>query len=183
MPGKAAIALLLIVVANTSATGASLTQMERQRLTAHLNMTGSWLADEVAHLSPRQLQFRPSSADWTIMEIVEHLVVTGPIYWNDFQNAMKGASRLPPRPEKDAEVLWYGIDRTQHQKALASEAPRGQMQSLPAGIISLHKLHSTILQYVKTSDADLRGHVVDRERWISAAPGVLATATRPCWPS
>jgi hypothetical protein len=70
----------------------------------------------------------------------------------------------PSRPEKDAEVLWYGIDQTQHQKALAEETARGRLSDAAAAISSIQKLHSEILQYVRSSDADLRAHVVEREQ-------------------
>ncbi len=164
MFGKGVIVLLLITVASIRATGESLTPLERQRLTAHLEMTGSWVVSEVAHLSPRQLHFRSSPGAWSILEVLEHLVIAGPIYWQDFQNAMQRSPRRLSRPEKDAEVLWYGIDRTQRQKALAAEAAKGQVTDAPAAIRSIQKLHSGILQYVRSSDADLRAHVVERER-------------------
>ena len=164
MFGRGVIAVLLITVAGPRAVGESLTALERQRLIAHLDTTGSWLVSEVAHLSPRQLHFRSSPGTWTIMEVLEHLTIAGPIYWQDFQNAMLRPPRGPSRPEKDGEVLWYGIDRTQHQKALASEAAKGQLTAAPAAIRTIQKLHSGIRQYVRTSGADLRAHVVERER-------------------
>jgi uncharacterized damage-inducible protein DinB len=164
MFGKGVTVLLLITVASTGATGEPLTALERQRLTAHLEMTGSWLVSEVAHLSPRQLRFRPSPGVWTIMENLEHMVIAGPIYWQDFQKAMQSPPRAPSRPENDAEILWYGIDRTQRQKALAAEAARNQLTDASAGIGSVQKLHFRILQYIRSSDSDLRAHVVERER-------------------
>jgi hypothetical protein len=42
--------------------------MERQHLVAHLEMTGSWLVDEVSGLSPAQLRFRPAPGSWSILE-------------------------------------------------------------------------------------------------------------------
>jgi uncharacterized damage-inducible protein DinB len=148
----------------SSAPAASLTQLERQRLVAHLEMTESWLLDEVSGLSPAQLRFRPASGAWSIMEVVEHLVVAEPIYWQDLQKAMKS----PPGSRKgfgsDAEILWYGIDRTQRQKALATEEPRGRLRDLRAGLDAFRKLHARMLQYARTTDDDLRGHVVKRER-------------------
>lgn len=161
---------ILIVIASLFAVGASsglaapLTKLERQRLVAHLEMTGSWLIDEVSGLSPAQLQFRPASGAWSITEVVDHLVVAEPIYWQDLQKAMKA----PPSSQKgsgtDGDILWYGIDRTQRQKAVATEAPKGQLRDLQARLDAFRKLHAQMLQYARTTDDDLRGHVVERER-------------------
>jgi hypothetical protein len=142
---------------------APLTNLERQRLVAHMEMTGSWLVDEVSGLSPAQLQFRPAPGAWNIMEVVEHLVVVGPIYWQDFRNAMKAPPSRQRRSGTDADVLWYGIDRTQRQKAVPAEEPRGQLRDLRAGLEAWRKLHAQILEYVRTTDEDLRSHGVERE--------------------
>ena len=72
-----------------SAVAPSMTSLERQRLVAHLEMSESWLVSEVSGLSLAQLQFRPAPGVWTIMEVLDHLVVSEAIYWEDLQKAMK----------------------------------------------------------------------------------------------
>ncbi len=62
-------------------TAAPLKKVERQRLVAHLELTQSWLQDEVAGLSAAQLKFRPSPGVWSVVEVVEHLHLAEPIYW------------------------------------------------------------------------------------------------------
>ena len=42
--------------------------LERQRLVAHMEMTASWLEDEVRGLSTAQADFRPAPNAWTILE-------------------------------------------------------------------------------------------------------------------
>ena len=42
-------------------TAVPLTQRERERLIAHLEMTAGWLFDEVSSLSPAQLNLSPRS--------------------------------------------------------------------------------------------------------------------------
>ena len=142
---------------------APLTTLERQHFVAHLEMTESWLVDEVSGLSPAQLQFRRAPGTWTIMEVVDHLCVAEPIYWQDLQKAMKAAPSSQKRGGTDADILWYGIDRTQRGKAIPAEEPKGQLRDLGAGLDSLRKLHAQMLQYARTTDDDLRSHVVERE--------------------
>ncbi len=154
-------ALLLFACAATAAAGL-LTDVERQRLVAHLEMTERWLADEVSGLSSAQLQFRPAPDAWSILQVIDHLVVVGPIYWQDLQKAMKA----PPSARavgSDADILWYGIDRTRREKAIPPEEPKGQLHDVRAGLEAFRKLHAQLAQYVKTTTEDLRSHIVERQ--------------------
>jgi hypothetical protein len=157
------IAATLMFAFDGCAQTASLTPLERQRLVAHLEMTGSWLADEVSGLSLAQLQFRPAPEAWSILEVVEHLTVAGPIYWRQLHEAMKAPPRSQSQPARDTDVLWYGIDRTQRQKAVPSEQPKGRLDDLKTGLDALRKLHAEMLQYARSTAEDLRSHVVERE--------------------
>jgi hypothetical protein len=143
-------------------TAAPLTELERQRLIAHLDMTESWLVDEVAGLSPAQLTFRRAPEAWTILEVVDHLVVVGAIYWQDLQNALKGPGGQKS-PSSDTDILWYGIDRTNREKAIPSEVPKG-LGDIRSGLDAHRKAHARLRQYIKTTEDDLRGHIVERQR-------------------
>jgi hypothetical protein len=155
---------LTFLAAAACLAAAPVTSLERQRLVAHLEMTGSWLRDEVRGLSAAQLQFRPAPDAWSILEVVDHLVVSEDVYWQDLQKALKAPPASSPRPGTDADVLWYGIDRTQRQKALPAEMPKGQLRDPGAGLEAFSKLRAQMLQYARTAGDDLRRHVVERER-------------------
>lgn len=139
-----------------------LTPLEQQRLVAHMEMTARWLEDEVSGLSPRQLAYRPSSTAWSILEVVDHLVVVGPIYWKDLQNA-RPVSAARVGMMNDVDVLWYGIDRTDREIALKSEEPSRKLQDLQSGLKAYRAQHAELLQYVRTTKDDLRGRFVDRQ--------------------
>src|SRR6267154_888729 len=115
-------------------TAAPLKKVERQRLIAHLELTQSWLQDEIAGLSAAQLQFRPALGAWSVVEVVEHLRLAEPIYWQQLKDAVKA----PPTGEKpaatDADVLWYGIDRTSRQKTEARKSPQDESIDLSKGL-------------------------------------------------
>lgn len=144
-----------------TAVAAPMTPLERQRLVAHLEMTAKWFVDEVSRLSPAQLAFRPTPESWTILEVIDHLVVVGPIYWQDLQNALK-APVGRKTTTTDANILWYGIDRTNREKAIPSEVPHG-LRDLQAGLDAYRNQHARLLQYVRTTEDDLRGHFVERQ--------------------
>jgi uncharacterized damage-inducible protein DinB len=129
---------------------------------AHMEMTARWLEDEVSRLSPRQLTYRPSSTAWSILEVVDHLVVVGPIYWKNLQNATPvSAGRVGMM--NDADVLWYGIDRTYRETARQTEEPSRKLQDLQSALKAYRAQHAELLQYVRTTTDDLRGRLVDRQ--------------------
>ena len=158
---RALIAALLTLTAAV-ASAEPLTPLERQRLVAHMEMTARWLEDEVAGLSPQQLAYRPSSTSWSILEVVDHLVVVGPIYWNSLQNARPvGAGRVGMM--NDVDVLWYGIDRSDREIALQTEEPSRKLHDLQGAMKAYRAQHAELLQYVRTTKDDLRGRLVDRQ--------------------
>ena len=145
-----------------AASAEPLTPLERQRLVAHMEMTARWLEDEVSGLSQQQLAYRPSSTAWSILEVVDHLVVVGPIYWKALQNARPaGAGRVGMM--NDVDVLWYGIDRTDREIALQAEEPSRKLQDLQSAVKAYRAQHAELLQYVRTTKDDLRGRFVDRQ--------------------
>jgi hypothetical protein len=140
---------------------AQISNVERQRLVSHLEMTASWLHDEVSGLSPAQLTFRRAPDAWTILEVIDHLVVVGPIYWQDLQRALKSPAG-GKTATTDADILWYGIDRTNREKAIPTEIPKG-LRDLRAGLDAHRELNRRLLDYVRTTKDDLRAHVVERQ--------------------
>jgi hypothetical protein len=146
-----------------SLRSAEMTPTERSHLVAHLEMTGSWLVDEVSNLSQKQLDFRPSASAWNIMEVLEHLVVVGPIYWNDLQKSLKGPAAKRLLTSEDADILWYGIDRTRRETAIPSERPPGKLRDLQEGLKAYRAQHARFVEYAKTTKDDLRSHYVERQ--------------------
>jgi hypothetical protein len=146
-----------------SLRSAEMTPSERSHLVAHLEMTGSWLVDEVSNLSQKQLDFRPSASAWNIMEVLEHLVVVGPIYWSDLQKSLKGPAAKRLLTSEDADILWYGIDRTRRETAIPAERPPGKLRDLQEGLKAYRAQHTRLVDYAKTTKDDLRSHYVERQ--------------------
>ena len=141
---------------------AQMTGLERQRLLSHMEMTAQWLEDEVSGLTDAQLTFRPTSTSWSILDVLDHLVVVGPIYWKDLQNA-RPAAPGPVGMMNDADVLWYGIDRTNRETAIAPEQPSRKLLDLQAGLKAYRTQHAQLVQYLKTTKDDLRRRFVERQ--------------------
>ena len=155
---------LASLVAARPPEASPLTSVERQHLVAHLEMTAAWLADELADLTPAQAGFRREPGAWTIAEVLEHLVVVAPIYWQDLQAALKQPAGQRTSAMTDADVLWYGIDRTWKEQAIPGERPTGQLRDVHTAMAAYRKHHDRLLQYVRTTGDDLRSSIVARQR-------------------
>jgi len=139
-----------------AATAQGLEGGDRQRLLSHLEMTESWLVSEVKGLSKAQLTFRMTPDSWSIMDVVEHLAIAEPQYWQRVHDSMK----QPPNADKieatDAGILWYGIDRTNRAKTGEARVPNGKWTDVNDSLGEFRKLRATMREYAKTTTDDLR---------------------------
>ena len=161
MPTMAVVLIALLSL--TLAPQAQISALDRQRLAAHMEMTSSWLVDEVSKLSQAQVEFRRAPASWSILEVLDHLVVVGPIYWQDLQKGVAGKPPALPLASRDVDILWYGIDRGRPETALTSENPKGGVRDVRAGLEAYRANHARLLQYIRTTKDDLRNRVVERQ--------------------
>jgi hypothetical protein len=145
--------------------------LERQRLIAHFEMTESWLADEVTHLTPEQLKFRPSPKAWNILDCVEHLDLAEAEYWKMFNSAMAAPATRKRSPSTDIDRMWYGIDRTERTKTVPSETPKATYSDLGRALKDFQTARATMLTYIRTSQDDWRHHFIpdwnrDAYQWL-----------------
>ena len=143
-----------------SALADPMTQEEREHVVAHLEMTQGWLADEVSSLSAAQLNFRQAPERWTVAETVQHLVISEPNYWKLLNDALKQPPKKLDQRATDADVLWYGIDRTQHEKTPANQNPKEQNIDTAQALKKFLAMHAQLLEMARSSKEDLRGHAV-----------------------
>ena len=148
---------------HAAALPAGITDLERQRLLAHLEMTERWLIDEVTGLTPAQQSARPAPAAWNILEVLDHLVLVGPLYWEDLQRALQTEPRDLNAADRDASILWYGIDRSERQQAIAGERIKGTVRDAETALTAFRKNTAQLRHFIKTTNADLRRHYVARE--------------------
>jgi hypothetical protein len=168
--------LLCIFLFAVAAFANTITQEEREHLVAHLEMTQSWLTDEVSPLSAAQLTYRPAPDRWTVAETVQHLVVSEANYWRYLQNGLKAPPKKLAEQATDADILWYGIDRTRHEKTSADQNPKDQHIDVAAAMKSFLAMHAQLLDIARTSNEDLRAHAV-QEWGVDAYQCILEIST------
>lgn len=137
-----------------------MSQIDREHLVAHLEMTQAWLTDEVSSLSAAQLNFRPAPDRWTIAEVVQHLAIAEPNYWKLLHDSLKQPPKKLDKRATDADVLWYGIDRTRHEKTSPDENPKGQEIDTAQALKTFLTMHAQLLDMARSTNEDLRGHAV-----------------------
>ena len=123
-------------------------------------MTQAWLTDEVSPLSAAQLNFRPAPDRWTVAEVVQHLVIAEPNYWKLLQDSLKQPPKKLDKQPTDADVLWYGIDRTQHDKTSADQNPKDQHIDAAEALKTFLVMHAQLLAMARSTNEDLRAHAV-----------------------
>jgi hypothetical protein len=93
---------------------------------------------------------------WSITDVVEHLSIAEPQYWQRVHDSMK----QPPNTEKleatDAAILWYGIDRTNRNTTGEARVPTGKVASVNEPLGKFRALRATIRDYAKNTADDLR---------------------------
>ncbi len=147
-----------MVFAASLAAAGPMTVGERQRLVAHLEMTEAWLDSEVNNLSDAQLKFKMTPASWSVEEVVMHLAIAEPQYWSQFRESLAKPATPDFKPQAtDAQMLWYGIDRTQRTTTGEARVPRDQFPTMKASLASFKKLRAEMMTTAKDSQEDLRG--------------------------
>lgn len=154
---KIAAPVVVLTLVAASAVAGPMTAGDRQRLVAHLEMTEAWLEDELQNLSPAQLTFKMTPESWSVEEVVMHLAIAEPQYWDQFKQSLA----KPPQPDfkpqaTDAAMLWYGIDRTQRTTTGEARVPRDQFPTMQASLASFKKLRAEMLSTAKETQEDLR---------------------------
>jgi hypothetical protein len=149
------VALVMAVVC-TSVSAEGTSPVDRQRLLAHLEMTESWVVTELQGLSDAQLRFRMTPETWSITDVIEHLAIAEPQYWQRVQDSMK----QPPNTQKleatDAGILWYGIDRTSRATTGEARVPTGKVTNVGEPLGRFRALRATMKEYAKATTDDLR---------------------------
>ena len=153
---------------------APMTKEDREHLLVHFEMTTQMVAEEVHGLSPTQLEYKTGPDRWSIREVVSHLAVAEPDYWRDIQKALRAAPDMTSKKSvaTDADILWYGIDRVVHTKTGGGHEKVDTYKDLGQALGKFQALRATMIEYIKTTNDDMRAHsfgdreVIDCWQWM-----------------
>lgn len=167
------------VKSGAPAAAAPLTSEERERLAQDLEATRRAFLTSVQGLSEAQLRFRAAPERWTIAEVAEHIALSEQRLFEGMilDKVMRGP--MPPelsaRGPRDDEALRRAVvDRSTKRQAPEMLRPTGSFPSTAAAVESFGKSRDRTLEYVRSTQDDLRGHgaphpllkMLDAYQWI-----------------
>jgi hypothetical protein len=143
----------------------TLSQIERDRATSELESSQNALLDAVKGMSDAQWNFRPSPDHWSAAECVEHLTLSEyMVYGVVRQELMKGPAEPEKRESvkgKDELVVKMVPDRSHKVKTIANLEPTHKFGTPEKTLEFFEGIHAKTIEYVKTTDDDLRDHFRD----------------------
>ena len=158
---------------------APMTNDDREHLLVHVEMTTQMVAEQVLGLSPAQLEYKASPDRWSIREVVSHLAVAEPDYWRDIQKALRATPDMNSKKSvaTDADILWYGIDRVVHTKTGGGHEKVDTYKDLAQALGRFQALRATMIEYIKTTNDDMRAHSFGERQPIDCWQWMLEIST------
>lgn len=141
-----------------------LSKKERKEAVRLLKSTEKDLLQELKGLSEAQLKYKPAPDRWSIEECVKHIATTEQMLWQ----MTEGGIKQPANPEKRAEIKWTDAqvvqnigDRTEKRQTFDNLKPENSpFKTMTDALESLKNSRSNLISYVRSTDEDLRNHVL-----------------------
>jgi flavodoxin len=140
-----------------------LTKEEKEKATKFLQDTEEGVLGSVKGLSEAQLKFKPAEDKWSIEDCMKHIAATEMGLWKMTEDNIK----LAANPEKRADIKWTDEDvmkniedRSTKRKTFAPFEPQNTgFKTMEDAMASFKENRGKLIEYVKTTEADLRNHV------------------------
>ncbi len=161
--------IFTIVLLAAGAYGQTISQDDRQKLINHLEKTRSDIIEATKGLSAAQLNFKASPFRWSVAQCVEHIALSeGFLFQVATERALKApaqATRKTSQQMTEGDNLLWKIIPDRSSKFQAPEPIRPSKQSSSAGaeqgLRQFLSGRGRTIEYVKTTQEDLRGHCID----------------------
>jgi hypothetical protein len=176
---------LLLTACASQLNAEPITKDDRAYLVAHLEMTREFVRDTTRGLTKEQWLHSPGAKQWSTAQCVEHLArteeyvlqmvrerllpATAPVL-GAFPSLAKGGKQASEQakrmgPTEDAWVLRWITDRpprlktpVQNRPPVEEIAPRDVIDDPQAVLAHFIKVRAATLEYMRTTNDDLRGH-------------------------
>jgi hypothetical protein len=141
----------------------TLTSQEREFATQFMVTTRDTLLMDVKGLTPAQLNFKADSTRWSVAQCVEHIALAEAALTMAYQQSLNS----PADPSKrdsvkytDQQIIHFLTDRSRKFQAPEMLKPVGTFGSFQASLDSFVARRNRNIEFVKTTQADLRDHFV-----------------------
>jgi len=160
-----------------------LTDVERLTAIAEMTTTHDHLINSLKGLSKEQLNFKSSPDSWSIAECTEHIAISEENIFGMAQGTLKTAADPSRRSEvkmTDEEILAMMVDRSEKVKTSAPFEPSGKYGSHEATLKAFKAKRKSNMQYVATTEDDLRNHYAEMPFGTMDAYQVLLFMSAHC---
>jgi uncharacterized damage-inducible protein DinB len=143
---------------------ATLTKEERNFATKFLKDTEKGVFEKYKGLSDAQLTYKPAPDRWSVEECLKHIASTEQALWQMTEGNIKQAANPDKRSEikmTDEQVIKMIESREKKVQTQDQFKPENTPFKTAADAIESFKANrDKLIAYVKTTDEDLRNHVV-----------------------
>lgn len=161
---KLSILLTALLLFGFKTKNNSISEQERKTAIDLLQQTEQGVINSVAGLSDAQLNFKPAPDKWSVLECVKHIAITEQQLWQTTNSAIQ----QQPNPEKRSEIKATDeqvVKMIESREKKVKTAPPMEPQNTPyksldEALKSFKKDREKLIEYVKTTNDDLRNHVV-----------------------
>jgi hypothetical protein len=140
-----------------------ISKKERSYAAKLLKDTEKNLKDQLKGLSEAQLKFKPAPDRWSIEECVKHIAASETMFWEMMDGTMKAAANPEKRGEikmTDEQLVQKIEDRSTKFKTTEKLMPENiSFKDTDEAFESFKKTRDKLLEYVKSTNEDLRNHV------------------------
>src|SRR5450432_2376587 len=160
---KSLLFLSVVVLFGLKPMDKTLTSQEREFATQFMVTTRDTLLMDVKGLTPAQLNFKADSTRWSVAQCVEHIALAEAALTMAYQQGLSS----PADPSKrdsvkytDQQIIHFLTDRSRKFQAPEMLKPIGTFGSFQASLDSFVARRNRNIEFVKTTQADLRDHFV-----------------------
>ncbi|WP_461534352.1 DinB family protein [Sinomicrobium sp.] len=138
---------------------------DKEFIKNYFDETYQGILDATKGLTDEQLNFKASPEKWSILECLEHIVITEPMLFGFEKEALSKPATPERRSElklKDSDIKSVVIDRSHKAKAPAEMSPSGKYKDVQSALNDLQEHRKLILSYLEDySMDDLRNHILE----------------------
>lgn len=141
----------------------TISKKERKSAAAFLKDSEKNVMKALGNLSEEQLKYKPAPDQWSVQDCMMHIAASEKMLWGMVDQALKAAAN----PDKRAEIKWSDEqvmknleDRSTKVKTFAPLEPQNTgFHTVDEAVASFRENRGKLIDYVKSTQADLRNHV------------------------
>ena len=161
---KTSMTVLLALVFTGALTAQTLSKTERKEAVKYINWCTKELKKSLKGLSEAQLNFKPAADRWSPQDCMYHIAFSEGALRGALDQALKAPADPKAKAEiktTDEEIKAMVVNRTNKVKTPEPFEPeKTGFKSLAEAVAAFDSKRAMLVDLVKTSNADLRNHIV-----------------------